>query len=133
MGGLGPSPTTYPLPEMVERALRAPVLRALAWVAGGLIVGMAVVGALIRLLGPATPQTFNIGSGIDFVAEAIAASIYGFIGTLLALRLPRHPVPWIFLGIGLCFAGVVLTWAYAVAALSQTPELPLAREGLLLD
>jgi hypothetical protein len=57
------------------------------------------------------------------------------MGAILASRLPRHPVPWIFLGIGLCFAGVVFTWAYAVVALSQDagPELPLAREGILID
>lgn len=109
------------------------ILRAIAVVAGVLTIGMAVVGALLRIFGPATTQTFNIGSPIDFIAEALAASTYGVIGTLLASRLPRHPVPWIFLGIGLSFAGVVLTWAYAVVALSQTPELPLAREGLLLD
>jgi hypothetical protein len=46
--------------------------------------------------------------------------------------LPRHPVPWIFLGIGISFAVVVLTWAYAVAALSQQPELPGARLGVLV-
>jgi hypothetical protein len=111
-------------------------LRGLAWIVGALTVTMAIVGALIRIVGPAQPQTFNIGSGIDFVAEAVTASIYAFIGVLLAQRLPRHPVPWIFLVIGLCLAGVVLTWAYAVAAFSQPvghSELPLAREGLLID
>jgi hypothetical protein len=94
---------------------------------------MAVLGALLRIFGPQSAQSFNIGSPVDFIAEGLAASTYGVIGTILARRLPRHPVPWIFLGIGLSFAGVVLTWAYAVVALSQTPELPLAREGLLLD
>jgi hypothetical protein len=109
------------------------ILKTVAVLAGLLTIGMAVIGALLRIFGPASTQTFNIGSPIDFFAEALAASTYGFIGTLLAQRLPKHPVPWIFLGIGLSFAGVVLTWAYAVVALSQAPELPLAREGLLLD
>ena len=110
------------------------ILRALAVVAAALILFMAITGALLRILGPGTPQTFNIGSPIDFVAEAVSASIYGVIGVVLARRLPRHPVPWIFLGIGFAFATVVLTWAYAVVALSQgpSPELPLAREGVLL-
>jgi hypothetical protein len=109
------------------------ILRAVALVVGLLVLIIAIAGALLRILGPATPQTFNIGSPIDFTAEAVAASTYGVIGIILAGRLPRHPVPWIFLGIGLAFAGVVLTWAYGVVALSQTPELPLAREGILLD
>ena len=110
------------------------ILRALALVVGLVTLAMAITGALLRILGPASPQTFNIGSPIDFVAEAVSASIYGVIGVVLARRLPRHPVPWIFLGIGFAFATVILTWAYAVVALSQglSPELPLAREGVLL-
>jgi hypothetical protein len=107
-------------------------LRTLALVVGVVALGMAVAGALLRVFGPAAPQTFNIGSPIDFVAEAAAASTYAVIGVVLARRLPRHPVPWIFLGIGVAFATVVVTWAYAVVALSQAPELPLAREGVLL-
>jgi hypothetical protein len=109
------------------------VLKALALLAGVMTVAMAIVGALLRLLGPATPQTFNIGSPIDFLAEAASASTYAVIGVLLSRRLPRHPVPWIFLGIGLAFAGVVVTWAYAVVALSRVPELGGARLGVLLD
>ena len=111
------------------------VLRAAALFTGSLVVLLSLVGAVIRLIGPAVPQTFNIGSPIDFAAEAASASTYGVLGAVLARRLPRHPVPWIFLGIGLCFAGVVLTWAYGVVALSQGlgPGLPLAREGILLN
>lgn len=109
------------------------ILRTLAVVAGALTLVMAIAGALLRILGPATPQSFNIGSPVDFLAEAAAASTYGIIGVVLSRRLPRHPVPWIFLGIGLAFAGVVLTWAYAVVALSQTPELVGARLGVLVD
>lgn len=108
------------------------LLRAVALLAGTATLLMAIAGAFVRVLGPAVPQTFNIGSPIDFIAEATAASIYAVIGVVLARRLPRHPVPWIFLGIGLAFAVVILTWAYAVVALSQAPELPLAHEGVLL-
>jgi hypothetical protein len=113
---------------MTDRALRT-----IAALVGVLTVVAAVAGAYLRIVGPAAAQTFNIGSPLDFVAEAVAASTYGVVGTILAARLPRHPVPWIFLGIGASFAGVVLTWAYAVVGLSQSPELPLAREGVLLD
>ena len=109
------------------------VLRPLAVLAGVLTLVMAIAGALLRIFGPATHQSFNIGSPVDFLAEAASASTYGVIGVLLSRRLPRHPVPWIFLGIGLAFAGVVLTWAYAVVALSQSPERPGARTGVLLD
>ena len=109
------------------------VLRPLAVLAGALTLAMAIAGALLRIFGPAAHQSFNIGSPVDFLAEAASASTYGVIGVLLSRRLPRHPVPWIFLGIGLAFAGVVLTWAYAVVALSQTPELAGARAGVLLD
>ncbi len=109
------------------------VLRPLAVLAGALTLAMAIAGALLRIFGPAAHQSFNIGSPVDFLAEAASASTYGVIGVLLSRRLPRHPVPWIFLGIGLAFAGVVLTWAYAVVALSQTPELAGARTGVLLD
>jgi hypothetical protein len=109
------------------------ILRAVALLMGGLTLVTAIAGALLRVFGPATPQTFNIGSPLDFGAEAASASIYAVIGVVLSRRLPRHPVPWIFLGIGLAFAGVIATWAYGVVALSQQPELPLARPGLLLD
>ena len=108
------------------------VLRAVALLAGALTLLLAIAGAMLRIAGPGTPQTFNIGSPIEFIAEAASASTYAVVGIILARRLPRHPVPWIFLGIGLAFAVVVLTWAYAVVALSQVPELPLAREGVLL-
>lgn len=108
------------------------LLRTVALLAGVLTLLMAIAGALFRIAGPATPQTFNIGSPLEFIAEAASASTYAVVGIILARRLPRHPVPWIFLGIGLAFAVVILTWAYAVVALSQLPELPLAHEGVLL-
>jgi hypothetical protein len=113
--------------------MSARLLRSLAVVAALLILGMAIAGALLRLFGPATPQPFNIGSPIDFIAEAAAASTYAVVGVVLARRLPRHPVSWIFLGIGVAFAVVIVTWAYAVVALSVTPELPGARLGALVS
>ncbi len=83
-----------------------------------------MAGATLRTLGPATSQSFNISSPIVFWIVAGAAAVYAVFGLLLARRLPRHAVPWLFAGIGLSAGGVIFTWAYAIVASSAQPSLP---------
>lgn len=107
-----------------SRAMKHRVLRLLALLAAAVTVLMAVAAAIVRTLGPATPQSFNISSVVVFWVAAAVGVVYAVVGLVLARRLPLHPVPWLFTGIGLCIAGIVFTWAYAVVASSAQPPLP---------
>ena len=96
-------------------------LRVMALVAATVTVVLSIAGAIVRTLGPATPQSFNISSPVVFWVAAGVGVVYAIVGLILARRLPLHPVPWLFTGIGLCIGGIAFTWAYAVAASSAQP------------
>jgi len=109
--------------------MQHPTLRFAALTASAATLVLAVAGATLRTIGPATPQTFNISSPLIFWIAGAGAAIYALVGLLLARRLPSHPVPWIFLGVGLAWSGVMLTWAYVTVASSHHP--PLEGAGLV--
>lgn len=100
------------------------VLRVVALLAAAATLVLAFSGAILRTVGPQTPQSFNISTPIVFWSVATTAAVYAFVGFVLARRLPRHMVPWLFIGMGLCVGGVTLTWAYCVAASSVQPPGP---------
>lgn len=110
-----------------------PLLPTIASVVGALSILVAVFGALLRTFGPATPQSFNIGSPLDFWLEAATTATYALVGVILVRRMPRHPVAWIFVIIGLVFGGVVFTWAWGVFALSSRPELGGAQIAAMIN
>lgn len=113
---------------MGDRALRTAAL-----VAGVATVALAVAAAVLRTIGPATEQTFNVSSPFVFWFAGACASAYAVIGTVLARRLARHPVPWIFLGMGLTWSSVMLTWAYVIAVTSGLSALRGAEVAALIN
>ena len=108
-------------------------LRFVAPVAGVVAVGMAVVAAILRTVTPIGELPFSAGTQIDFWLLAAMTGTYAVVGVLLGGRVPRNPVPWIFLGIALAFGGVLLTWAYAGVAVSSQPTLANAQIAALVN
>jgi hypothetical protein len=104
-----------------------------ARIVGLAAIALAVAGFLLRVIGPATPQSFNIGSPLEFGLLGACAITYAVVGMLIARALPRHAVPWIFVGEGFTFAGLVFTWAYAVVGSSRQPPLDGVEAAALIN
>jgi hypothetical protein len=58
------------------------------------------------------------------LAAAVAASFYGVVGLLIARRLPRNAIGWIFLGSALAFAVMGAAYGYADLALYGGRDWP---------
>src|SRR5262245_40895896 len=77
--------------------------RALAW---GLFAGTSVVFALSLAFALAR----HLPTPLSTTSEGIAFIAYGVVGLVIALREPRNPIGWIFLGV---WAGVGAVFAFA--------------------
>jgi hypothetical protein len=99
-----------------------PSLRLLALVPVVIVVGAVVLDfALIDFFGVA-------------LVPVLSLLVYVGVGLLLALRLPRHPVGWLLLGVGTFLQLSVTGGAYAWAAFIRAPgALPLGEVGLVTE
>ena len=74
---------------------------------------------------------------LDFFGVALLAVlsllVYVGVGLLLTLRLPRHPIGWLLLGVGTFIQLSVASSAYSWAAFIRTPgRLPLGEVALVM-
>jgi hypothetical protein len=100
----------------------------LAWVLWALaVLGLASVpwfDRLTRQAGRSELTQLNASTIPYLLAIVVAATV----GAVLADRLPRHPVGWLLLGVGLSVAGSGVADGYARYGLVARPgELPAAR------
>ena len=95
-----------------------------AWLAWGLwalaVLGLASVPWFDRLAGRAgRPDLAQLNaSTIPWVVALVVAAT---VGAVLAARLPRHPVGWLLLGVGLSVAGSGVADGYARHGLVARP------------
>ncbi|TDC47986.1 hypothetical protein E1212_22605 [Jiangella ureilytica] len=113
-----------------RRLLWAAVATAVAIVPAGIAL-VLVFDELLRDAGRAD-LTQGVTNGLVYVLAMLSASA---VGAGLALRRPRHPVGWLFLGLGALQAvGPALTGYAAYGALARPGALPLATTaGLFAD
>lgn len=96
-------------------------LGILPWIAYGLILSLAVVGAWLGWVNrPTTDIPISFGARW---AHTLAALSAGSIGMLLVVRLPRNIVGWVFIAIGLLGAMNSALDGYAGFALHTEPGL----------
>lgn len=99
----------------------------LAW---SLWATCAVLAALTILLDALTPDTYPFLPGERpapgfVIMTRILSLAYPIVGALIASRLPRNPIGWIFCSTGLVFNIQALAIAYADYTLIQSLDLPL--------
>ena len=83
----------------------------LAWALWALVVvGLTVVTPWLNQLARQAGRT-DLGSDATSVAYGLVAFSAATVGALLASRLPRHPVSWLLLALGLWFVYGYASWA----------------------
>ncbi len=106
-----------------------------AWAASialGALLGGAAVLDLVRLLS-AMPGPGTAFDPVAWARGGLAAACFGVAGVALGRRLPRHPVAWLCLTIGLGEAVALAATAYAEYGLVAAPgALPGAAWALWL-
>ncbi len=86
-------------------------------------VARALWASAIVLQAAAIPLTPHGGRGSGLVALTFVMLAFGTTGALLAGRLPRNPIGWLFLALGVSIATAGFTEAYGRRAL-ETGGLP---------
>lgn len=87
------------------------------------LTGLLLVFALALNTGPAAPDGPPDAAALAIMVALLSFPVTGF---LLAARLPRNPIGWLFLLVGLGFFGAFGLEEYAVRALVTEPgSLPL--------
>ncbi|HEX3213397.1 MAG TPA: hypothetical protein VH016_12585, partial [Actinomycetota bacterium] len=89
----------------------------LAWATLGCSLLLVLAGIGLRVLGP------RAGAYPFWGEVVVIVVVLGSLGALVAARRPKHPVGWLFAGIGLAGGCQLVAGNYAMAALAD-PELP---------
>jgi len=96
----------------------------LAWSMWALCMALTALGTLLGALN---------GFGMELLIEdaylndALIAVSFPTVGALIASRLPRHTIGWLFCGVGLAFALSAFAGPYATYGLQTEPgSLPAA-------
>jgi hypothetical protein len=89
----------------------------LAWTGLGCSLLLVLVGIGLRELGP------RAGAYPFWGEVTVIVVVLGTLGALVAARRPRHPVGWLFAGMGLAGAAQLVAGNYAMAAHAD-PALP---------
>lgn len=102
--------------------------RALGVATGAVSVAASIAAAaLLVAMGPHAAADSNMVGGF------VLGVTYPLLGALLAWQRPRHPMGWVFLGIGLSQAVDTLATGYAIYGLVASPgSLPFAPESAWL-
>jgi hypothetical protein len=95
-----------------------------ALVLGAVFALVALALVPLSLLARQSPQ---VNGG-----EALGAVPFGVVGFVLARRLPRNPIGWIFLAIAICLLLSIDSGFYAVISYPLGHHLPLAPGALFL-
>ena len=93
-----------------------------------------MLGALTLLLDSLTPDTFPFLPGERFapglyVLTRVLSLAYPTVGAIIASRLPRNPIGWIFCGVGLAYNAQGFAISYADYTLLQDLDLPGAEQA----
>ncbi|HEV3497931.1 MAG TPA: hypothetical protein VHA34_16445, partial [Actinomycetes bacterium] len=84
----------------------------------------ATAGLLLVAVGASLRPLSAGGAGYPYWGEILVnALVLAILGWLLAARRPRHPVGWLFAGVGLALAVQLVAGNYAMAARAD-PALP---------
>jgi hypothetical protein len=102
--------------------------RVIALAVGGLAVVLSLIGSIMHLIASdqAADRVGMIipGSGINAAANTVLQvdlALLLAVATLIAVRLPAHPVGWWLLASGMAFAIAVATGGYLLVAYSEDP------------
>ena len=100
-----------------HEGMRAPLPSRLGWVLP--VLATLLVGAGFVMV--------NLGDGSGFPADAGVAPVvsmalaFPLVGALIISRRPRHPMGWLFSGVGLVGALILATWGYAEYGIVTSP------------
>jgi hypothetical protein len=104
-----------PVPEAIRPA---PTRRALAW-------ALWSVAAFVFVTTIGFAFARGLQSPLSAITEGAAFFAYGLVGLIIALRQPRIPIGWIFLGVWVGVAGIFgLAGTYAQWAALEHPGAP---------
>jgi hypothetical protein len=91
----------------------------------GILFGVVALALVpLSLLAKQSPQ---VNGG-----EALGAVPFGVVGFVLARRVPRNPIGWLFLAIGICLLLSIDSGFYAVISYPLGHHLPLGPAALFL-
>ena len=94
-----------------------------AWAAwGAIVIGVVAYAVLVSINRGAVLHVYGFIGGIPF-----DGLVFGSVGALVAARLPRNPIGWMFLASGALMVAVSDAQLYAIKALIVQPgSLPVA-------
>src|SRR5215213_609283 len=102
--------------------------RTAAWVAWSLWTVCVTLIALTLLLDFLTDDVLGLTPGRESPGLAVLTGVlslaYPTVGALIASRLPRNPIGWIFCGVGLFYMAQRFSTAYADYVLNENLALP---------
>jgi signal transduction histidine kinase len=97
---------------------------ALAW---ALCAVMAVASAVLLVLGPGRPVRNDVLGGVGGASFLVLSLAFATVGAIVAARVPKNRIGWLFCVVGLLIGASTLSWAYADYGLHATSHrLPLA-------
>ena len=110
--------------DLAGRCFRLASPRAAALALGAVFAVVALALVPLSLLASQSPQ---VNGG-----EALGAVPFGVVGFVLARRVPRNPIGWLFLAIGICLLLSIDSGFYAVISYPLGHHLPLGPVALFL-
>jgi hypothetical protein len=110
--------------DLAGRRFRLASPRAAALALGVVFAVVALALVPLSLLARQSPQ---VNGG-----EALGAVPFGVVGFVLARRVPRNPIGWLFLAIGICLLLSIDSGFYAVISYPLGHRLPLGPVALFL-
>jgi signal transduction histidine kinase len=122
-----PLMTDAPDRPILRRPAAVTLAARLGWVLWGLALVAAIAAFVVRF---ETWARLEAGvSGAPLLAEILlwgllipaAAPAYATVGALVASRMPRNPIGWMCLALGLSISLQDLTWQYAAHAVLDAP------------
>ena len=102
--------------------------RTVAWTLCGIVVGLDAASLLLAYADRSVHLLVYGYSSVGLIPLAIGGNLaFATIGALVASRLPRNPIGWLFLGIGLMHVATSDAQLYAVRGVIVAPHsLPAA-------
>jgi hypothetical protein len=107
--------------------------RGLVWTLWAVTVALVPPAVVLGVLATDATLPTEREDFLPLIIAMIALSaVYASVGAVVAGRLPRNPIGWIFLAIGLALALVGAAYGYADHAIYGGADLPLARQAAWL-
>ena len=101
-------------------------MRRLAWTLVGVYVAASVAGAaLLAQVPDAVLERQNTSFSLSLAFMPVLL-VFAVIGAVVASRMPRNPIGWLFLALAQIQGLYALAFGYAHYAVSVDPGLPAA-------